>query len=127
MVGARNLTSPRPMQLVPTDLLDWMASNDVGASSQTIACVLSGIPQSSSLHGEPPYDSADFGRCMILLRLFPEWQGRLSEVAEAYPRWEPFVIRWNELARLWYSEKYRDCTQLLREINYAAEPPRAVK
>jgi hypothetical protein len=126
LVGARNLTSSRPMQLVPEALLDWMASDDTGTSSKTIAHVLSGVPQSTPwLRGTTPSDSADFGRCVQLLQTFPEWQGRLGEVAEIYPQWRPIVFRWNELARLWCSEQYGECSRMLWEIHDSMRPPTA--
>lgn len=119
LMGARNLLSSRPMQLVPKELLEWMASDYTGASSMTIAQVLSDVPQSGCCHGYTPCDSADFGRCVKLLEIFPEWHDRLPEVAAAYPKscWEPIVARWNELAGHWYATNYRECTRALMDIH----------
>lgn len=132
LMGMRNLLSSRPMQLVPKELLEWMTGDYTGASSKTIAHVLSDVPQATVCRGYTPSDSADFGRCVKLLEIFPEWHDRLPEVAAAYPNscWEPVVARWDELARLWYATNYRECTRTLQDIHEAraaALRPEAVK
>lgn len=123
LIGARNLVAGREMKLVPKDLLEWMAGDYTGSSSKTIAHVLSGVPQSSSCVGYTPYDSADFGRCVQLLEIFPEWHARLPEVAAAYPKWRPIVARWDELSRLWYAGDFATCSRTLRDIHEAMRPP----
>lgn len=121
LIGMRNLLERREMQLVPKELLEWMASDYTGASSVTIAHVLSDVPQSTFCHGSTPSDSADFGRCVKLLEIFPEWYDRLPEVAAAYPKsgWGPIVAQWDELALHWYAKNYRECTRALMGIHEA--------
>jgi len=77
----------------------WVGGGDTGTSSLTIWAVLM---NRISPHGrlDIPYDPDDLGRCYRLLRIKPEWEARLAEVAEAVPRWRPFVREWDKLIAL---------------------------
>jgi hypothetical protein len=87
----------------PTTPLDWILSDDVGASSATIWAVMMGVvhPRASL-----PLDPSDFGRCSRLLALFPEWR----------PRRE-LVKRWDDLVALYEAERPSGAAvQLYREL-----------
>lgn len=103
-----------------SDPLDqWVRGCTTGISSLTIYSVLRDVPFSAvARSGSPdvPYDAADFKRCVQLLEAAPDrWRDRLSEVADAYPRWEPIVERWEQLERL-LEEDQKRCTEMLREV-----------
>lgn len=81
---------------------EWFASRDTGTSSKTIWSVMTGIPVDWVSH---PHDPADFGRCYRLLKLFPAWRKRLSEVATKYPgAWTKLIAHWDELTSLYEEE-----------------------
>ena len=68
-----------------------MASDDCGLSSMTIAWVMAGA---ACDRPSTPLDDDDFGRCHRLLERFPQFRGRLDEVADAHPQWRPIVADW---------------------------------
>lgn len=81
-------------------LAQWLAGRDTGLSSECVALFLSaGVSNGSS-----PMDMNDWGRCMRLLDIMPEWKGRMAEMAEAGGRWPAFAKRWAELADTWQAE-----------------------
>lgn len=90
--------------------LSWVVSDDTGSSSLTIWAVMMGVtsPTGRSSRfmtlGTPPADPDDFGRCVRLLDLVPEWKNRLAEVSSRYPRWEPLIRHWDELTTLYFQE-----------------------
>ena len=91
--------------------IDWILSGDTGTSSETIWGVMMGGTKIS--FADIPYDPSDFGRCYRLLKKIPEWAVRLSEVADAFPKWEPFVGAWPDLERIWIEESpSRNCPKL---------------
>ena len=48
-----------------------------------------------------PLDPMDFGRCLGLIRLFPEFKNRLHEVSERFPKWKPFIDNWDKMTELY--------------------------
>lgn len=80
---------------------EWRSSWDTGRSSLTIYGVMVGRP-----YHDPsvPLDPADFGRCYRLLKAFPEWRARISEVAEMYEAWKDLVRNWERLEFLYEQE-----------------------
>jgi len=83
----------------------WIYGSDTGMSSKTIFGVMTGKQVGEGSH---PYDPDDFGRCYRLLKLFPEWVGRLPEVAARYPRWAGLIAVWPELTALFESKEYEE-------------------
>jgi len=79
---------------------DWLERGDTSVSSRVIWNTMIG-PVVGSDDVDVPRDPSDFGRCYLLLLAFPEWRGRLVDVAERYPVWWPYVDRWNELCALY--------------------------
>lgn len=93
---------------------EWRAGPDVGVSSCTIYGAIMGY---GYLQGDGiPYDRGDFGRCSRLLRLFPAWQTRLTEVAVKHPPWSPFVRDWIELEGLYVAERWDEFRQKIRRL-----------
>jgi hypothetical protein len=72
----------------------WLAGEDTGASSQAIAAHMLGLPSD----GAYPHDPADLGRCLRLLRLVPEWETRIQEMARYGKAWELLLAQWSFLA-----------------------------
>lgn len=59
--------------------LEWLFSDDTGASSKTLCAHMLGV---KGVHNSIPSDAADRGRCIRLLQAIPEWKDRLDEMAE---------------------------------------------
>lgn len=70
--------------------LQWIVSNDTGVSSKTIWSVIMGVEPD---YADVPADEADYGRCIRLLQLIPQWQSRLNEVVDKYPEWKEAIKR----------------------------------
>ena len=83
--------------------LAWIVGRDTGLSSKTVWAVMMGVEKYLD-HASPPYDPSDFGRVYRLLKIMPSWAGRMSEVADKYPKWKPLVDNWVELTALWEAE-----------------------
>ena len=81
----------------------WWRGLRVGLSSAAIFAVFAEEPWAGRARmysaGAVPRDSSDFGRCTNLLKEFPEWRGRLQDVAARYPAtlWPNLVARWDEI------------------------------
>ena len=83
----------------------WIVGRDTGTSSKTIWAVMMGVnPDWPST----PLDVDDFGRCIRLITVCPEFRPRLQEVADKYPRWKPLVDDWKELERLYWAWEATD-------------------
>ncbi len=76
--------------------LEWLASDDTGISSQTILSYLTGIPVK---YKGTPHDMSDVGRCVRMLRLFPELRTKIGDVIVRDKSWMPFIDCWKELER----------------------------
>jgi len=83
---------------VKKQYLEWWAGGDAGISSKTILYYLTGIPCSSK---DIPHDIADVGRCVRMLRKFPELRERLGEVTNHNKQWMPFIDCWKKLETLY--------------------------
>lgn len=70
----------------------WLSSGDTGSSSKAICSHMSGgtVPDPLSY----PRDGADLARCLRLLKLFPEWEPRISEMAKYGAGWAGLVAAW---------------------------------
>jgi len=96
----------------------WWRGVDVGTSSAAMFAALTTSPFKDAAEefgrGSTPHDAGDLGRCLGLLRLFPEWKARLPEVAEAYPdtKWPGIVENWETLE----SAEPREQRRILDEI-----------
>ena len=45
-----------------------------------------------------PSDFGDFGRCYRLIKLIPEWENRLPDLAKEYGEWERIIKNWKTLS-----------------------------
>ena len=85
--------------------IEWLMSDDTGTSSKLIFRVMVGIERRVLCFS--PSDGDDFGRCYRLLKVFPEWKSRLTEVSEQFPNWKNLVEKWDELEKAYETlDKY---------------------
>lgn len=79
----------------------WIIEGDTGTSSKTIWAVMMGVVvekrECDGRDYDTPHDPDDFKRCHKLIVLIPEWRKRLSEVANIFPKWMPFIREWAKL------------------------------
>lgn len=82
----------------------WWYGVDVGLSSAAIFATLCPdrrLAEKAAVYsfGSTPRDADDLSRCVLLLQKFPEWRGRLNEVAAKYPdtAWPEIVAAWDAL------------------------------
>lgn len=68
-------------------IINWATGDDTGVSSKAIMRHMSGQEPQHPWGFMPPADSADRGRCIRLLNLFPEWWDRLDEMLQ-YRGWQ---------------------------------------
>lgn len=81
----------------------WLAGDDTGSSSMTLARHMLALPH-DSFGPNAPSDGGDLGRCLRLLRAIPEWQHRIGELAAVNHSLAALVPHWDELAALLTSE-----------------------
>ena len=90
--------------------LAWLVGGDTGGSSMAIFDHMTGA-ESRCSWGYEPLDGGDLGRCIRLLEAFPEWRGRIGEMAAHGPYWTALAAAWDGLERLsaggWDSAVYR--------------------
>lgn len=97
----------------------WLKSGETGVSSKTILSILLPRPMASmtSFDWSSPLDSEDFDRCIKLLDIFPGWEARLQEVADACPqKWKSIVQEWVSCKALYMAGRTRDLDRLLRSL-----------
>ena len=102
------------------NMLRWLLTGEVGASSKAMAAHLCGFP----CCGDWPSDPDDFARCLMFLDTVPEARAELHRMAEVNRQWAALVARWDELEttfrsemitpRVWYSAP--KTLRLMREI-----------
>lgn len=100
--------------------LRWWRGTKVGRSSAAIFAALAdrafGYLNVREFSGvATPQDAGDFGRCLHLLSVMPEWRDRLPEVATAYPgtKWPAIIDRWAELESATPERQF----EILKEIH----------
>lgn len=87
--------------------LSWLLTDETGLSSVCLCATMLG--KRSMFCGRynraHPRDPADFRRCYQLLKIFPEWRGRIGEMATVSPEWAALAREWDELERLYEEER----------------------
>lgn len=78
-------------------VLDWLADDDTGLSSQTIALWITGRRKIKGWGAHTPSDPADLGRCLRLIDRIPVLRERLGEMAECSEEWRHMLIYWDEI------------------------------
>lgn len=102
--------------MIPQPVLKWLRGIDTGISSKAIVAVMEGVPPEVLNGGwglKHPLDPADFGRCLRLLAIWPDYRPRLHEMAAVSPQWRVLVNHWDELEALYNEEApSRKCPNL---------------
>ena len=79
----------------------WVAGDDTGSSSKALLNAALGI----KYRKDYPYDPADLGRCLRLIRLMPFVKERgLPALADRDPVWRLYASHWEELHRMMADE-----------------------
>ncbi len=82
------------MKSIELRLVGWFLSDDFGISSCAIVAHMTGLSYESM---SAPSDAGDLGRCLRLLKLIPEWEGRIGEMTKYGRSWQHLVAKWSEL------------------------------
>lgn len=78
----------------------WLHGHDTGLSSKAIFHFMTlGVKG-----GFTPSDPSDLGRCLRLLKRFPEWRERMPEMANCSQRWADLMPYWDLLEKSLFSE-----------------------
>ena len=80
----------------------WIVGEDTGLSSISIWAHMMGVEPEDGFTS--PSDPSDLGRCLRLLRSFPEWDQRISEMADCGHGWRAIAPHWRELEQLMADE-----------------------
>lgn len=93
---------PQEIRYLPPSqqLAAWRHRGNVGTSSRALSCVLAGEPLPDDAPIDPPYDAADFERCVLLLRWVPALREHLSAAQWISPAWGLVIDAWGELEEL---------------------------
>jgi hypothetical protein len=82
----------------------WIGGHDTGVSSKAIYSHMISGGKVDVAAGSYPGDPSDMGRCLRLLRLLPEWNARIVEMARHGPYWAALVARWDEISKCMEAE-----------------------
>lgn len=80
----------------------WLMGPDTGLSSMAILSKITGVKTRDPKAA--PRDASDFGRCLGLLEVAPEYRDHMNEVATISPEWAAIVERWAEIETLYRSD-----------------------
>lgn len=101
-------------------IIEWMASDDTGISSKTMAFIAAGVPLRKIDYVSGPLDAGDFGRCYRLLKRVPEIRDHFPEIARKVKSFKAIIKHWDELSALYEKEigsgRYIETTQRIREL-----------
>jgi hypothetical protein len=92
-------------------LTDWLLYGDTGASSLSMAKLLS-KGYSIDEHYDHPCDSGDFVRCVGLLKAVPNFRKELTRMSYASKEWLNLIKHWDELEQ-WYLYDLEDAHNVL--------------
>jgi hypothetical protein len=88
-------------------LAAWLASDDTGISSLTMAAVMyqDGRLRDAKNRWCHPWDAGDFGRCHRFLEAVPGSRDLLPKMRDVSPVWAALVDRWDDITALYLEEK----------------------
>lgn len=101
--------------------MQWIMGRDTGSSSRAIVGQMTGVTGQRS----HPWDIDDFGRCVRMLDVLPEYRSRLDEMKPISMQWKLLVEHWDELETLYYAWEAdrhdRRGTERIKELIAQAE------
>lgn len=80
------------------EVLQWMATGEMGSSSLTMAFWLTF--KMNYRYSTHPYDPDDLRRCVQLLDAAPVLRHIITRMADLSPQWAALVGRWGDLEQL---------------------------
>lgn len=89
-------------------LIQWLASDDTGTSSKSLAFEFLGVTPSRI---DAPHDPADLGRCLRLIAKIPEVRGCVDSLGKKHRRWAMAAAVWDEIAACMADEVGIDWTK----------------
>ena len=75
----------------------WLSKGERGISSETIYSVIGRPLRNDYCH---PLDPDDFYRCYKLLKVIPEWRGKLYKMRSVSNVWNNLVDNWDKLTTM---------------------------
>lgn len=76
-------------------VIEWLAGNDTGVSSKSLAFEYLGTANSRI---DCPRDPADLGRCLRLIEAVPDIRKCVDSLADKHPRWALAAKVWDKIA-----------------------------
>lgn len=76
------------------DVLEWLATGDVGLSSKCMALHLTTGKTKRINH---PLDPSDFNRCLMLLKAAPWLKTRIHLMKDVSIEWSKLIDNWDKL------------------------------
>lgn len=80
-------------------VLQWLAGDDTGISSESLAFEFLKIEKKDKWGCRPPFDPADLGRCLRLIKLVPEIRKCVDSLAIKNDGWKKIAPHWDELSK----------------------------
>lgn len=82
-------------------VLDWMANENTGMSSQAMAYCAIDVELKCKA---TPSDPADFNRCLNLVHIIPEIREHFPKIAQLSPEWRAFIGNWDRIEKSFINE-----------------------
>ena len=102
MTGAKGAGMPSPTNAEYAAITQWMTGRDTGMSSKALAAAALGQEAEDDAF---PWDPADLGRCLRLIRAVPFVEARgLPALAGRCSVWRQYAAHWDELRQLMSDE-----------------------
>lgn len=84
-----------------TAVIQWIFGDDTGNSSMSLVASFLGVRQELV---DAPFDPADLGRCLRLIRLVPGIRKHVDVLAERDENWSRLAPHWDKLAAMMEDE-----------------------
>lgn len=99
-LARRALVADHHRDTLVMPILRWLADDETGISSETMAFAVLGIERGGDLGTGHPLDPADFRCCVDLLEAVPAIRDHMAMIGELSPEWRRLVSNWSVLETL---------------------------
>jgi hypothetical protein len=102
-----------------TELLQWIATGEVGISSKTMCSAIVGAVTNDNITSRDfdiPHDPSDFSRCYRFYKHCNLTQEELAKVKDVFPYWEPIILKWDDLVNLYECKKFGELYDTLTDL-----------